>query len=199
MRVGLDFDNTIAGYDELFAALAAERGFLAAPGGGKQAVKAALVARGEAGERAWTQLQAVAYGPRMMQAVPMPGCRDFLEACRDAGIELCVVSHKTRRAAADPCVDLHGAARAWMTAHRIFDLVPPERVFFEATREDKVRRIAALEPDHFIDDLVEVFEHPLFPATVDAILFDPHGEAQAPGRPVACGSWVAIRERVLGH
>ena len=197
MRVGLDFDNTIASYDALFAALAGEHGLAGAPS--KRAVRDALQARGEAGERAWTALQAVAYGPRMVDAVPSRGCNEFLAACRDAGIELVIVSHKTRKAAADPCVDLHAAARSWMAMHRIHDAVAPERVFFEESRDAKVQRIAALACDHFVDDLIEVFEHPLFPRGVDAILFDPHGEAAPAERPVACRGWREVGERILGR
>jgi hypothetical protein len=198
MRVGLDFDNTIASYDALFAALAHERGLIEQPLP-KRALRDALRRRGEDGERAWTALQAVAYGPRMVDALPSEGCETFLAACRAAGVELVIVSHKTRRAAADPCVDLHAAARAWMAANRIHDTVPVERVFFEETREAKVKRIAALGCAYFVDDLIEVFEHPLFPSAVDAILFDPHGEAAPAARPVACRAWSEIRERVLGH
>jgi len=197
MRVGLDFDNTIAGYDALFAELARERGLVdkALP---KRALRDLLQARGPDGEKAWTALQAAAYGPRMVDAVPTPGCADFLAAGRAAGIDFVIVSHKTRRAAADPCVDLHAAARAWMAANRIHDAVPPEKVFFEETREAKVKRIATLGCDRFVDDLIEVFEHPMFPHGVDAILFDPHGEAAVHTRPVACRGWSEIRERVLG-
>jgi hypothetical protein len=198
MRVGLDFDNTIASYDALFVALARERGLIEQPLP-KRALRDSLQQRGSAGEQAWTALQAVAYGPRMVDAVPSEGCDAFLAACRAAGVELVIVSHKTRRAAADPCVDLHAAARSWMAANRIHDSVPIDRVFFEDTREAKVRRIAELGCDHFVDDLIEIFEHPLFPAQVDAILFDPHGEAHAATRPVACRAWSDIRERVLGH
>lgn len=197
MRVGLDFDNTIAGYDALFASLARDRGLVdAAPS--KRAVRDLLHARGRDGEKAWTALQAVAYGPRMVDAVPTSGCTDFLAHGRAAGVEFVIVSHKSRRAAADPCVDLHAAARSWMIANGIHAAIPRERVFFEETREAKVRRIAALGCDHFVDDLVEVFEHPMFPSSVNAILFDPHGEAATASRPVACRDWSQIREHILG-
>jgi len=198
MRVGLDFDNTIAGYDAVFAGLAQERGLVghALP---KRALRETLRARGPAGEHAWTALQAAAYGPRMIEATPTDGCAEFLAECRNRGIALFIVSHKTRHAAADPCVDLHAAARAWMAANRIYDTVPPERVFFEATRQAKIERIASLGCSHFVDDLIEVFDHPLFPSAVDAILFDPHGEAETVARPVACRDWAAIGGRVLGR
>ena len=43
MRIGVDFDNTIAKYDRLFAALAVERGLMATPpAGGKTAVRDAV-------------------------------------------------------------------------------------------------------------------------------------------------------------
>jgi len=61
-RIGVDFDNTLIDYDEVFRALACERG-LVDPGfrGGKDAVR--RVIRGlPDGEEAWQRLQGTAYG-----------------------------------------------------------------------------------------------------------------------------------------
>ena len=44
-------------------------------------------------------------------------------------------------------------------------------VYFEGTRDDKVRRIRALGCDVFVDDLAEVLGHGGMPATCRKILF----------------------------
>jgi hypothetical protein len=180
MRIGIDFDNTIAGYDRLFARLAVEAGVLAgSQGGGKRAVRDAVRQSAE-GDVAWQRLQAQAYGARMAEAELIDGVADFLHACRAQGIQTFVVSHKTRHAGYDPLqIDLHQAALAWMEAQNFFSDggfgLRRDHVFFEATRAAKIARIRALGLSHFIDDLEEVFAEPAFPPGVAAILFDPAG------------------------
>ncbi len=201
MRLGIDFDNTLAGYDSLFLALARERGLLppAAPGG-KKAVRDA-VRRLPDGERQWMGLQAAAYGARMAEAEPLPGALAFLRACRARGIAFFIVSHKTRHAAADPGgVDLHQASLAWMTAQGFFAAdaigLTPAQVFFEPTRADKCRRIEALGCSHFIDDLEEVFRDPAFPAGVQALLLT-QGQHHAPGPFTPYADWRALHDALL--
>ena len=164
MRIGIDFDNTMAGYDEVFAALAGERG-LPVPDTGpprKRAVRDALRAEGEDGEIAWQRLQASAYGELMHEAVLIAGVAGFLARSREQGVSLYIVSHKTRYAACDDShTDLRAAALSWMTEHGFFDPdrhgFNPEQVFFEDTRDAKIDRIRDLGFSHFIDDLEEVF------------------------------------------
>jgi hypothetical protein len=178
MRIGVDFDNTLADYDALFVALAVEEGLLSAPVvGGKRAVRDA-VRQSVDGEFAWRRLQALAYGPRMGQAVLMPGAGEFLAACAHQGLDVTIISHKSRRAAdASVTDDLRDAAMGWMQAQGFFDRfgLSEDRVFFEDTRESKVGRIGGVRCTHFIDDLEEVFLTPGFPEDVRRILFDRDG------------------------
>ena len=69
-------------------------------------------------------------------------------------------------------------------------------VFFESAREDKVRRIRELGCTHFIDDLAEVFEEPLFPGETQRILFrpDPGGSDHSSALTVA--SWREVTHQV---
>ncbi len=201
MRLGIDFDNTLAGYDALFLALAGERGLLPCGArGGKKAVRDA-VRRLPDGERHWMSLQAAAYGARMAEAEPLPGALDFLRACRARSIDFFIVSHKTRHAAADPGgTDLHQTSLAWMTARGFFEPdgigLTPDRVFFEPTRADKCRRIHALGCSHFIDDLEEVFRDPAFPAGVAPLLLG-LGHPHAPGPFTLFNDWRALHDALL--
>jgi hypothetical protein len=205
MLIGIDFDNTIAGYDRLFARLAVEYGLLErAPAGGKRAVRDAIRARDRNGDVSWQRLQAIAYGKHMVDAEMIAGVADFLAACRTRNVPIRIVSPKTRHAAYDPDrVDLRLAAINWMQGKGFFDAagfgLTPAQVFFEATRHDKVERIRALGCTHFIDDLEEVFAEPGFPSEVRAILFDPTGTTlpQA-GNCMPLGAWDEITEYVLG-
>ncbi len=208
MRIGVDFDNTIAGYDAVFTRLAAERGLvLDAPVCAKRALRDRLRRR-PGGERAWQGLQAKAYGERMIEAELMPGVTRFLGRCRERGVSLFIVSHKSRYAArGEDRLDLREAAHAWMAIRGFFDPsgfdIAPHHVFFEDTRHAKLARIADLGVSRFVDDLEEVFEEPAFPAGVEAILYapdEPAGRAlqTEPVRYVRFGSWDQITEHVLG-
>jgi hypothetical protein len=206
MRIGIDFDNTIACYDEAFVTAARERGLLPASFSGTK-----ISVRGEVralpdGERQWQALQGWVYGAGMSRAVLIPGVADVLRRFRQRGDELFIISHKSEYGHFDPLrINLREAALTWMEAQGFFAAdglaLPRDNVFFEATRDAKVARIAAVSPDLFIDDLPEVLEHPDFPAKVRRILFDPTAEEGRRGT-VAAGvcrrsDWLSIGREVL--
>jgi hypothetical protein len=203
MRLGLDFDNTIACFDEVFCAAARAEGLLPPSfQGGKAAVKAWVQGLHD-GERQWQRLQGRVYGAYMGQASLTAGVDGFLRRARDEGAELFVVSHKTVHGHFDPDrINLHDAARAWMTAHGFFAAdvygIPASHVYFEADRAAKVARIADLVLDVFIDDLPEVFAEPGFPASTRGILLTNATEVDA-GPYRACKDWQEIGNAVLGR
>ncbi len=176
MRIGIDFDNTLACYDALFAALAVERGLLdAAPAGGKRGVRDAVRALPD-GEISWRRLQASVYGRHMRRATLFAGVGETLRRWHARGARLFIVSHKTRVSPDDPAgIDLRQAARDWLAARRLAGLagapIRSSDVHFDATRAAKLARIRRLGCDLFIDDLEEVFREPAFPTGTVAILF----------------------------
>jgi FMN phosphatase YigB (HAD superfamily) len=176
MRIGLDFDNTIACYDGVFHAAAVERGLVPAElPTDKTSVRNHLRAIGR--EDDWTELQGYVYGARMDLVSPYPGVADFIAAAQRAGHELYIVSHKTRTPFRGPAYDLHEAARGFLAAHGLTDRIPEDHAYFELTLAQKLARISALQLDAFVDDLPELLAEPALPATCRAILFDPDGHA----------------------
>ena len=114
-----------------------------------------------------------------------------------------IVSHKTAYGHFDDTrVNLRQAALDWMTARGFFQAagigLPADAVAFEATRADKLARIAALGCTHFIDDLPEVLDDPAFPPGVEKFLFTNGARRVAP-RCDAYAHWRDIAAVVLAH
>jgi len=197
--IGLDFDNTIVGYDDVFRAAAIARAWLPAGfAGGKRLVRDTL--RGEdGGERKWMELQGEVYGSRMGDAVMFDGVTAFLARCRRAGATVAVVSHKTERGHFDPAgTDLRAAARTWMAAQGLFAAgLAPADVYFEAERAAKIARIAALGCDVFVDDLEEVLLDPAFPRGCRRLHFAGTGGARDLPFP-SHADWGGIADAVFG-
>ena len=202
MRIGLDFDNTIANYDGVFHAAAVERELIPADlDTSKNAVRDYL--NGSGRKDAFTELQGYVYGARMDLVAPYPDVTDFVEAAHAAGHALYVVSHKTRQPILGPAYDLHEAARGFLEANGFIGaaMIAPENAFFELTKEDKVARAAALDLEVFVDDLPEILTMTGFPAGMRRILFDPQDtlgdKAEAAGLE-RHRDWRSISDALLG-
>jgi hypothetical protein len=193
MVIGLDFDNTIVDYGAIFREIAVESGFVPAGFRGSKRQLRDLLRAQPSGEERWQRVQAQAYGPRLADAEAFAGAQPFVARCRELGIPLFVVSHKSTYAAAEPGgTDLRSAASAWLERH--FGRNAFDAVFFEDTRAEKIARITALGCTHAIDDLPEVFADPTFPSNVARWLFDPDGRMEGGGFE-AFASWAALLER----
>lgn len=176
MPVGLDFDNTIVRYDRVFADAARARGWVARDFRGTKKQLRDTVRLLPDGETRWQILQGEVYGQRMVEAEPFPGVMDFICAVRRRGIEMFIVSHKTRFSNFDAHkIDLREAALTWMESNGFFDPgrlgFSRQQIFFADTRAEKIAKISALGCRVFVDDLEEVFADPSFPADVKRVLF----------------------------
>jgi hypothetical protein len=201
-RIGLDFDNTIITYDDVFLSMARERDLVSADfRGRKQTIRDSIRLLPD-GELSWQQLQGQVYGKGVADAAMFEGVDSFLRRCRRENVPVVIVSHKTEFGHHDPeRINLRDAARDWMTAHGFFRDngygISPENVYFEGTRQDKLMRIARLGCTHFIDDLEEVLADRDFPSGVERILFT-EGEAASAVTPyIVCPTWQHIEKRVF--
>jgi hypothetical protein len=200
MLIGIDFDNTIVSYDRVFLSAACDRGLIPLDfPAEKQQIRDHLRASGQ--EEDWTELQAYVYGEYIAEADAFPGVPDFLERCVAAQLEVRIISHKTSTPYRGPNLDLRAAARRWLEDRGFFDApktgLAPEHVFFEATKEAKMSRIASVGCSMFIDDLPEFLCDPHFPSGVQRILFDPAGRVPPADNVAHCGSWSEISRLVL--
>jgi hypothetical protein len=177
MVIGVDFDNTIVRYDELFHRIAVERGLIPADLPVRKNDIRDFLRLGSR-EDEWTQLQGYVYGPRMAEALPFPGVLEFFSRCARRKLPVYIISHKTRRAVAGPAYDLQKTALEWLTAQGFFDPqrlgLAHEHVHFGETRAEKIRHVREAGCTHFIDDLEDTFLEPSFPHYVEQILFGHH-------------------------
>jgi hypothetical protein len=204
MRIGIDFDNTIACYDGVFHTAAVERGLIPAGlGRDKNSVRDHLNGSGRKDD--FTELQGYVYGARMDLVSPYPGFAEFVAAARQADHKLFIVSHKTRHPILGPKHDMHAAARNFLAARGLMGPGPaqinPDEVFFELTKEEKVARARKLACGVFIDDLPEILGMRGFPDGMRKILFDPDNQfAGAAANEQTFehrASWAAITEDLV--
>jgi hypothetical protein len=200
-RIGIDFDNTIITYDEVFSTMAKSHGLIdPAFFGRKQAVRDAIRLLPE-GELAWQRLQGQVYGKGIARATIVKGVEAFFCRCRREQCVVTIVSHKTEYGHFDPeQVNLRQAALNWMAMQGLFSgdgAISRNEVYFESTRAEKLQRVAALGVTHFIDDLEEVLMDPRFPQNVKRILFS-NGERKESASYVICPTWYDIEEEVFG-
>jgi hypothetical protein len=199
MRIGVDFDNTLVSYDRAFATVGKEEGLL--PGdfvGGKDAAKRRLYRERPDGYL-WERLQGLVYGRRIDRAELYEGAAAFFRQCRaQAGWQVYIISHKTLLAHHDPLrTNLRDSALGWMQRQGFFDEsgfgLERSQVFFEDTRDAKVRRIGQLDCQIFVDDLPEVLGHVDMPAACRKILFCTEHSG-----PFECAAnWTEVRAAVF--
>jgi hypothetical protein len=201
MRIGVDFDNTLVSYDRAFATVGKEEGLL--PGdfaGGKDAAKRWLYRERPDGYL-WEQLQGLVYGRRIDRAELYDGVAEFFRLCRGCdGCHVFIISHKTELAHHDPLqTNLRDSALRWMNHQGFFDAagfgIDADEVFFEETRDAKVRRIGELDCKIFVDDLPEVLGHVDMPAACRKILF----RTDHPGPFERAANWTDVCAAVFKH
>lgn len=198
--IGIDFDNTIAAYDDVFHATAARRGLIALDTEPSKSQIRDAIRQRKGGELDWQRLQAEVYGPLMPKARILDGVLPFLQLCRERQIPVCVISHKTEFARRDETqTNLRWAALHWMRSQGLLDDITglsTDRVFFENTRQEKILRIRQQACTHFVDDLVEVLLEAGFPGTVDRILLSSK-EIEPPEGIRAVPDWPAVSRMIF--
>jgi thiamine kinase-like enzyme len=204
MKIGIDFDNTIASYETLFHEVALRENFISRRwfGCGKTELRNYLRTQPD-GEKTWMKLQGLVYGKYMHCAEMMPGVANFILSCKLRNHKVFIVSHKTEYGHYDlERISLRKEALKWMKSNRFFDPeyfgIDKNNVFFAETREEKVEKIAHLKCNWFIDDLPDVFKENHFPFKTKKILFG-FSDPELLNDTVVLGSWRNISDKILGE
>ena len=199
MIIGIDFDNTIINYDDVFGRVALEKRIIHDTKlKNKNDVKEYLIATGH--EDDWTKLQGIVYGSRIMEAQPYDGFLDILKVLITAGHNLKIISHKTKYPFIGERVDLRKAAMKWLKANEIVgeenNKIPETDVFFCGTIKQKVETLEDQKCEVFVDDLVKVLE--LIDPTVNRILFNSDLTANESKKFNVLSDWNCIHSLLSG-
>ena len=200
---GVDFDNTLVSYDKLLIAVARERGLIRSDVLETKRNLRDHIRQLQDGEVEWQKCQALLYGPRIREATLIDGVAEFFKLCRENGVKIYIVSHKTEFARYDTTrTNLRTAALHWMASNGFFDRhrlgLTASDVFFAQTRREKIERIVALGCTDFVDDLEETFLEDTFPPNITRILYEPGRLSLPPPGVLWMRTWREISEYFCG-
>jgi len=201
MLIGLDFDNTIACYNDVFSSEAKLKGLVNSEWKGSKQELKILLDTLEDGQTKWQKMQGQVYGPSMQKATLFPGVARFLLRCKLKGHTVFIVSHKTKYGHYDKTKTLlREASLKWMDSQGFFkdNLLGVNRknIFFANTQSEKVLKIKSLNLDVFIDDLEEIFLHQDFPE-IKKIHFSSSSSIHSD--VVLCNNWTDIEKAAIGE
>src|SRR5215475_2638491 len=121
MRIGLDLDNTIICYEDVFWRAAKDRGFVGRDLCGSKRQLRDFVRDLPDGETKWQALQGYVYSRGIQGAILFSGVLEFLRRSQAHGDTVLIVSHKTEHGHFDSDeVNLRAAALSWMETHGLF-------------------------------------------------------------------------------
>lgn len=199
LLIGIDFDNTIVSYDQLIHTVAYDLGLISGRiSKNKTSVRDTIRGLPD-GDVEWQKVQAMVYGPRILEATVAPGATEFLLRCVYQEIKVHIVSHKTEFANYDVTqTNLRAAAVEWLETNLavkkgLFGISLAD-VYFESSRREKIKRVSTLRCTHFIDDLMETFEESNFPDGIRKILYTNRKVGSASNHLTMSGNWYEIAD-----
>ena len=192
MKIGVDLDNTIICYDNVFAHVARTLGYDCDGALTKNSIKTWFNNKGM--DYKFTEIQGLVYGKYIKHADLFGGVKDCLEAWCKQQHEMYIVSHKTKYPIIGEKIDLRKAAIRYLIDTGIVKQgsIPVENVFFEGTVRSKLIRISKLNLDVFIDDLPAILNANEFPPLTSKILFDPKRKTKEVSNFFMATDWLKI-------
>ena len=130
--------------------------------------------KNEESDYEWQLAQSWLYTEGLQFAQPAVGSFDLCSYLIQEGYQLYIVSHKTFYTP-DFCgrVPLRDLATNWIKKSTIANYFEEtNQIYYESTRDLKVKRIRELSLDYFVDDLEEVFTEPKFPVNTKCFLIN---------------------------
>ena len=202
IRIGVDLDNTLVCYDRAFLWGAHQLELLPKSyEGNKRQIRDYLRGR-KGGEAAWQLLQGQVYGRWVDRAKLFPGVVRFLWRCKQLGVTVEIVSHKSEYGHGDAGgISLREVALKFLEEAGVYSAESEsllKTVQFFGSRKEKIHCIAQKRFDWFIDDLEEIFMSSEFPQGTKKILFCAQWTS---GNVVTTQAdhWNEIENKVLGN
>ena len=173
-KIGIDLDNTIISYDELFF---------------KHALKEKLIPKNFSKKREkirnyikrkisvlkWKKLQSLVYSKYLNEAKVQKGFIEFIKLISNRDFEYCIISHKTKYPYIGKKINLHKISKEWINKNINIKINKKKsiikKIYFETTEAKKIQRIIKEKCNYFIDDLPSILNK--LPSRINKILLDP--------------------------
>jgi hypothetical protein len=171
IKLAIDLDNTIINYDDLFYKIAKNKLSIQSNIKSKENIKKIII--NKFSEKKWTEIQSTIYSQKISQAKIFPG---FINEIKKLSkyCDIFIVSHKTLWPIYGKKINLHNKTKQFLKKKKISfcknSLIKKENIFFETTKEKKIKRIEKIKPDYFIDDLESILKS--IPKSINKILFN---------------------------
>lgn len=197
--VGLDFDNTLVQYDNLFHKMAIKSGLIdkTVPVDKKE-IREFMHRKGKNHE--FTLMQGQVYGKEILQAKQSDGMKETLIELHRKGVRIKIISHKTQFPYKGPKYDLRKAAMRWLEENELISEentgLTKNDIYFESSLENKLRRIKTLGCTHYVDDLEEVVNN--IDGNIKRIHYNPKGAAANYKKSVqSANTWDQVKNIIL--
>ena len=160
-KIGIDFDNTIVIYDELFYKVALERNLIPINfPKNKQKIRNYLCKQNK--ENEFTNIQSEVYGKRIIDANAAPNIFEALKKISN-DYEINIISHKSKFPYSGEKYNLHIAAINWLEKNKFLSIsglnIKNKDIYFLPTKDKKLAAINALDYTYFVDDLPEILKY----------------------------------------
>ena len=195
MRIGIDFDNTIVNYDKVFKEIALYRRLIKKDWEGtKQELRKKIIR--DKNEEVWKKLQGLVYGKYIHLAKISEGFNNFFLKAKLLGAKVYIVSHKTIYGHYDKeRVLLRKEALKWINKKKIFNF---DKIYFENSIDNKIKRINSLKLDYFIDDLFLILNNKAFSKKIKKILFNKIKNKKLPENIKQLHQWFKVKDLIFG-
>ena len=151
--IGIDFDNTIISYVNVFKKLLRKNKIQFGKKLNKEIFKKKIIKKYN--EKFYTKIQSEIYGENIFYARKFANLNQSLNNLKKKN-HIILISHKTKYPILGKKVDLRKKALLWLNKNNLYGpkkIFNKKNVFFEETIEKKIKRIRRLKCDYFIDDL----------------------------------------------
>lgn len=191
-KIGIDLDNTIIDYDQLFYKEAFKKRLIP-----KKMDRNRIKIRNYIKKKSvtkWKQLQSNIYSTYLDKAILRKGFIKFIIHLTKRGFNFCIISHKTKYPYIGKKINLHNLSKKWIENNinkklKKYDC-EIKKIFFETTEKKKIKKIINEKCDYFIDDLPSILIS--LPKNFKKILIDPQKNYNKKSNFLVLNEWKNI-------
>ena len=194
IKIGIDFDNTIAFYDEVFAKVAIKMKLINSGWKGTKTQLKKKIIENKNLEN-WKKLQGQVYGKYMKKALVYKGFDHFFQLAQFLNAKLFIVSHKTKYGHYDKKkINLRIEALKWLKKNKYYKNV---QIFFENSIDQKINTINSLNLNFFIDDLELILDNPKLKKNIKKILINQNTKRKINKKFLEFTNWFEISDYIF--